>query len=59
MADHAFVTWVETPEPWAAERELIAVVDLPLNLDQNRAMPSTPNSPGVAGRPVLQLARCL
>jgi hypothetical protein len=36
MADHAFVTWVETPEPWAAERELIAVVDLPLNLDQNR-----------------------
>jgi hypothetical protein len=36
MADNAFVTWVETREPWAAERELIAAVDLPLNLDQNR-----------------------
>ena len=36
MADNAYVTWLETPEPWAAERELIAAVDLPLNLDQNR-----------------------
>jgi hypothetical protein len=36
MADNALVTWVETPEPWAAERELIAAVDLPLNLAQNR-----------------------
>jgi hypothetical protein len=36
MADNAFLTWLETPEPWAPERELIAAVDLPLNLDQNR-----------------------
>jgi hypothetical protein len=36
MAENAYVTWVETPEPWAAEQELIAAVDLPLNLDQNR-----------------------
>ena len=36
MAGNAFVTWAETPEPWAAERDLIAAVDLPLNLDQNR-----------------------
>jgi hypothetical protein len=36
MADNAYVTWVETPQPWAAERELITTVDLPLNLDQNR-----------------------
>jgi hypothetical protein len=36
MADNAYVAWLETPAPWAAERELIAAVDLPLNLDQNR-----------------------
>lgn len=36
MEDNALVTWVEAPEPWVAERELIAAVDLPLNLDQNR-----------------------
>lgn len=36
MADNAYVTWLETPKPWAAEHELIAAVDLPLNLDQNR-----------------------
>jgi hypothetical protein len=36
MAENAYVTWVETQKPWAAERELIAGVDLPLNLDQNR-----------------------
>jgi len=36
MAANASVAWVATPAPWAAERELIAAVDLPLNLDQNR-----------------------
>jgi GIY-YIG catalytic domain-containing protein len=36
MADNAYVIWMETPAPWAAERELIAAVDVPLNLDQNR-----------------------
>jgi hypothetical protein len=36
MADNTYVTWVESPEPWATEQELIGAVDLPLNLDQNR-----------------------
>jgi hypothetical protein len=36
MAAHARVCWVEDPEPWAAERELITQLDLPLNLDQNQ-----------------------
>jgi hypothetical protein len=36
MADNAYVAWVEASGPWAAEHELIAAVDLPLNLDQNR-----------------------
>jgi hypothetical protein len=33
MADNAFVTWVETERPWLAEHQLIASVNLPLNLD--------------------------
>ncbi|MQY06523.1 hypothetical protein ACRB68_46140 [Actinomadura sp. RB68] len=36
MADHARVCWIEHPEPWAFESELIACLDLPLNLDQNK-----------------------
>jgi hypothetical protein len=36
MADNAYVTWVETERPWLAEQRLIASVNLPLNLDQNR-----------------------
>jgi GIY-YIG catalytic domain len=36
MADNAYVTWVETDRPWLAEQRLIASVNLPLNLDQNR-----------------------
>jgi hypothetical protein len=36
MADNAYVTWVETERPWRAEQRLIASVNLPLNLDQNR-----------------------
>jgi hypothetical protein len=35
MADNAYVTWVETEHPWLAEKQLIASVSLPLNLDQN------------------------
>ncbi len=35
MAENAFVTWIEHPEPWQLEAELIASVPLPLNLDQN------------------------
>ncbi|WP_344429407.1 GIY-YIG nuclease family protein [Streptomyces lavendulocolor] len=36
MAEHARVCWVEHPEPWTAESELIARLDVPLNLDQNQ-----------------------
>ncbi|MCZ2526015.1 MULTISPECIES: GIY-YIG nuclease family protein [unclassified Streptomyces] len=36
MAEHARVCWVEHPEPWTAESDLITRLDLPLNLDQNR-----------------------
>lgn len=36
MAENAQVCWVEDPEPWTTESELIAQLDLPLNLDQNR-----------------------
>ncbi|MFI6603528.1 GIY-YIG nuclease family protein [Nonomuraea sp. NPDC050536] len=37
MADNARVCWQVDPEPWTAESELIAQLDLPLNLDQNRS----------------------
>ncbi|WP_331459525.1 GIY-YIG nuclease family protein [Nonomuraea sp. SBT364] len=36
MADHARVCWIQQDEPWTGESELIAKLDLPLNLDQNR-----------------------
>ncbi|GAB2775124.1 GIY-YIG nuclease family protein [Streptomyces daliensis] len=36
MAEHARVCWLEHAEPWTVEADLIARLDLPLNLDQNR-----------------------
>ncbi|WP_372500348.1 GIY-YIG nuclease family protein [Sphaerisporangium perillae] len=36
MAEHARVCWFVHPEPWIAESELLAQLNLPLNLDQNR-----------------------
>ncbi|WP_235509658.1 GIY-YIG nuclease family protein [Terrabacter sp. Soil811] len=36
MAAHARVCWVTTPTPWVLERDLIASLRLPLNLDQNK-----------------------
>ncbi|MEV4566784.1 GIY-YIG nuclease family protein [Nonomuraea sp. NPDC049419] len=36
MAEYARVCWIQDDEPWAGESELIARLDLPLNLDQNR-----------------------
>jgi hypothetical protein len=35
MAERARVSWLFVSEPWIVEEELIAVLDLPLNLDQN------------------------
>ena len=35
MVEHARVCWVEDPQPWLAETQLIEGVDLPLNLAQN------------------------
>ncbi|WP_345711564.1 GIY-YIG nuclease family protein [Kineococcus glutinatus] len=35
MAEHARVCWVEDPQPWLLETQLIGGVDLPLNLAQN------------------------
>jgi hypothetical protein len=37
MAEHAFVCWLATSAPWEVESQLIASLDLPLNLDQNKA----------------------
>jgi hypothetical protein len=39
MAGNAFVTWAETDQPWLLEGQLIGVLDVPLNLDQNRQHP--------------------
>jgi hypothetical protein len=36
MAANAFVTWTTCEAPWELERQLIAELCLPLNLDQNR-----------------------
>lgn len=35
MAAHARVSWLVVSTPWIVEEELIAHLDLPLNLDQN------------------------
>ncbi|MGC5256782.1 GIY-YIG nuclease family protein [Gordonia sp. DT218] len=37
MAEHAFVSWTNRPEPWVLEDELIEKLDLPLNLMGNKA----------------------
>ena len=40
MAENAFVSWIESPEPWVVESDLITSVNLPLNLDRNLSSPS-------------------
>lgn len=37
MAEHAFVCWMPTPAPWEIESKLIATLDLPLNLNENKS----------------------
>lgn len=39
MATNAFVCWVEHPEPWKVEREVIAALRPPLNLGENEGHP--------------------
>jgi len=36
MHDNALVSWLEDPQPWNLERQLIAVLDLPLNSHGNK-----------------------
>jgi hypothetical protein len=38
MEDHAFVVWMEAEEPWAVERQILASIPLPLNLDGNNRL---------------------
>lgn len=39
MADNARVCWVEHPEPWLLERQLLEKLSLPLNIQDNRLHP--------------------
>ena len=39
MSENAFVVWVEHPEPWVIEPEIIGKLDLPLNVQHNRGHP--------------------
>jgi hypothetical protein len=36
MAENAYVSWVTCDQPWELEHQLIAALDLPLNLQGNR-----------------------
>lgn len=39
MGENAFVSWVQCERPWELEEELIASLDLPLNLQGNDRNP--------------------
>lgn len=39
MADNAYVCWLEHPEPWLLEHELLIRHSLPLNIQDNRHHP--------------------
>jgi hypothetical protein len=43
---NARVAWHEDPAPWDAERELIGLLDLPLNLRENEGPPVLPGAKG-------------
>ena len=47
MAENALVSWVTHDRPWEIEAELIATLDLPLNLDGNSRHPYRPHLSGL------------
>lgn len=42
MAEHALVSWSIRPEPWRFEDDLLAKLDVPLNLPGNKRNPFSP-----------------
>lgn len=42
MEANALVTWMETPEPWVLEPQIISQLSLPLNLEHNESHPFHP-----------------
>ncbi|WP_342665939.1 GIY-YIG nuclease family protein [Streptomyces sulphureus] len=42
MTEYVRVCWLEHPEPWTVEADLISRLDLPLNLDRARRNPFHP-----------------
>jgi hypothetical protein len=58
MSQHARVSWLEHPEPWLVEADLITRVDLPLNLDQNRHNTFYPYLKAFAPTPAKRRASC-
>jgi hypothetical protein len=39
MEQNAFVHWIEHPEPWSVEKEVLNALSLPLNIQHNRHHP--------------------
>ena len=54
MADNAFVSWVVREAPWELEDDLIAALDLPLNLKGNQGNSFHPVLSEVRARCVAQ-----
>jgi hypothetical protein len=42
LTEHARVCWIQHPNPWSWKTDLIAQLDLPFNLDQNKHNPFHP-----------------
>lgn len=52
MEENALVSWIVHPKPWIAEAQLIARLDVPLNLDGNLGNPFHPSLAAARGRAV-------
>jgi hypothetical protein len=52
MEENALVAWIVHPKPWIAEAQLIARLDVPLNLDGNLGNPFHPSLAAARGRAV-------